>query len=107
MSRGKYSVLATKHWPNGYEYKYNCYGNLPEPWSLEMKEAGHVFDDKTMFDDYDEEGYDRYGYSAFDADGNFVGHGQGVDREGWTEMDYLTLQDIPEEHRESYYYYNS
>lgn len=107
MSRGKYSVLATKHWPKGYEYKYTCYGTLPEPWTQEMIEAGEVFNDKTMFGDYDEEGYDRYGYSAFDADGNFVGHGQGVDREGWTEMDYLTLQDIPEEHRESYYYYNS
>jgi len=103
MSRGKYSVLAYKHWPDGYEYKFNCYGKEPEPWTKEMKDAGLVFDSKTMFADYDEEGYDRYGYSAFDLDGNFVGHGMGVDRESWTEMDYLTHRDNSEDYRENYY----
>ena len=107
MSRGKYSVLAYKHWPDNYVYAYNCYGQLATPWTQEMHDAGQEYDSKTMFDDYDEEGYDKYGYSAFDRDGNFVGHGSGVDRAGWTEMDYLTLRDIPEDHRDSYYYYNS
>ena len=106
MSRGKYSPNL-KTWPNGYEYKFTCYGKECLPWTEEMIESGVPFDDMTMFGDYDEEGFDRYGYSAFDREGNFVGHGQGVDRDGYTEMDYLTLQDIPEEHRESYYYYNS
>lgn len=106
MSRGKYS-LACPSRPMYYEYKYNCYGELPEPWTEEDIKAGREYNDKTMFDSYDENGYDRYGYSAFDLEGNFVGHGQGVDPEGWTEMDYLTLQDIPEEHRDSYYFYNS
>jgi len=65
------------------------------------------YNSETMFGDYDENGYDRYGYSAFDDEGNFVGYGQGVDANGYTEMDYLTLQDIPEEHRDSYWFYNS
>lgn len=103
MSRGKYSVLACKQWPEGYEYKFNCYGRIPEPWGQEDYDAGRPYDDKTMFGDYDEEGYDRYGYSAFDANGVFVGHGQGVDRAGWTEMDYLTLRDIPEDERDTFW----
>jgi hypothetical protein len=107
MARGKYSVLALKHWPNDYEFRFNCYGQEPEPWTLELADACAAYNDKTMFGNYDEEGYDYYGYSAFDSNGNFVGHGQGVDRAGWTEMDYLTLQDIPEEHRDSFYYFNS
>jgi hypothetical protein len=102
MSRGKYSILAYKHWPDGYKYKYNCYGQEPATWNQEVYDSGIPYDEKTMFDGYDEEGYDRYGYSAFDADGNYVGIGDGVDRAGYTESDYLTLQDIPEQHRDSY-----
>lgn len=102
MSRGKYSVLAYKRWPAEYEYKYNCYGEEPEQWK-----PAPYYNSLTMFDNYDEDGYDKYGYSAFDLEGNFTGHGDGIDRAGYTEMDYLTLQDIPEEHRGSYYYYNS
>lgn len=106
MGRGKYSPVCPNR-PNGYEYKYNCFGQEPEEWTQEMYDAGETYNAKTMFGDYDEDGYDRYGYSAFDVDGNFVGHGEGVDMDGYTEMDYLTLQDIPEEHRDSYHYYNS
>jgi hypothetical protein len=45
---------------------------------------------KSKNSDYDNEGFDSYGYSAFDVDGNFVGHGKGIDRYGYTELDYLT-----------------
>lgn len=100
MSRGKYS-LEYKHWPEGYEHKYNSKGELPEEWKPSPDYCA-----ETMFDSCDEEGYDRYGYSSYDAEGNFVGVGDGIDRAGWTEMDYLTLKDIPEEHRKSYYYFN-
>lgn len=103
MSRGKYSVLAYKEWPKDYEFKYNCYGKEPEPWTAELKESGVIFDTKTMFGNYDEEGYDSYGYSAFDEDGEYVGIGDGIDRAGYTEMDYLTLQDLSEDEREEYY----
>lgn len=106
MSRGKYSPVR-KQWPDGYEYKYNCYGQEPAQWNKKMFDAGVPYDEKTMMDCYDEEGYDRYGYSAFDIDGNYIGFGDGIDRDGYTESDYLTLQDIPVEHRNSYYYYNS
>lgn len=108
MSRGKYSPNCPHAADSNYEYKYNCYGdlvpeldydNLPDDWA-----ENHM---KKYFDDYDSEGYDMYGYSCFDKDGNYVGAGAGIDRDGWTETDYLTLQDIPEEHRDSYHYYNS
>ena len=42
-----------------------------------------------MYGNYDPEGFDMYGYSAFDEDGNYVGSGSGVDRAGYTEDDYL------------------
>jgi hypothetical protein len=90
MSTGKYSPLR----PNthkGYEFfKFNCYGEVPEPWNQEVHDSGVEYNSVTMFDDYDDEGFDSYGYSAFDEDGNFVGHGSGIDRYGYTEMDYLT-----------------
>jgi len=41
--------------------------------------------------DYDSEGYDSYGYSGVDQDGNYVGCGNGIDRLGYTEMDYLSM----------------
>jgi hypothetical protein len=107
MSRGKYSPNLPTHKLSHSDFKYNCYGKEPEPWTQEIYDSGVQYDEKTMYDSYDAEGYDSYGYSAFDANGNFVGSGNGVDRNGFTEMDYLTLQDIPEEHRDSYYYYNS
>lgn len=102
MGRGKYS-LAYKHWPDDYEFKYNCYGQEPAPWNMDLKAAGVEYDPKTMFANYDEEGYDYYGYSAFDSDGKYVGIGQGVDRAGYTENDYMFLLDIPEEERDSFY----
>jgi len=102
MSRGKYS-LAYQHRPDGYEYRFNCYGQEPEPWTQELHDAGIVYDEKTMFGDYDEDGYDWYGYSGFDADGNYVGCGNGIDRAGWTEHDYLTLADLSPSERETYY----
>jgi hypothetical protein len=90
MSTGKYSPLC----PNTHEdytfFKFNCYGEVPESWNQEVHDSGVEYNSVTMFDDYDDEGFDSYGYSAFDADGNFVGHGSGIDRYGYTEMDYLT-----------------
>lgn len=100
MSRGKYS-LEYKHWPDDYEYNYNARGEVPEVWKPKPE-----YCQETMGGGYDEEGFDSYGYSAYSKDGVYVGAGDGIDRAGWTEMDYLTLKDIPEEHRESFYYYN-
>lgn len=82
MSRGKYSPA----WVDGKEYAYNCYGQLPAPYNGNCEE----WDEKTMWADYDDEGYDRYGYSAFDADGNFT-PGRGVDRLGYTEFEYMVM----------------
>ncbi len=102
MSRGKYS-LAYKDWPDDYEHKYNCLKQLPAPWSMELKGLGIEYDTQTMMPGYDEEGFDYYGYSAFDLDGNFVGHGDGVDRAGYTESQYLALEDLDSYSPEHYY----
>ena len=84
MSRGKYSptVIVDKR-----NYDYNCYGKIPAEFSI------YEYDEKTMFANYDKDGFDRYGYSAFDLDGNYVGIGAGVDRAGYTENDYLVMDD--------------
>lgn len=47
------------------------------------------YDEETMFGDYDAEGFDSYGYSAYDKDGMFVGTGNGVDRLGCYAEDYI------------------
>ncbi len=86
MSYGKYSPTLPKH---EREYIYNAKGEIPAPWSKDLQEQGIEYDEETMFGDYDSEGYDRYGYSAYTADGKFVGLGQGIDREGMTENDHL------------------
>lgn len=88
MGVGKYSPHCP-HANTGYEFKFNCYGKEPAPWSLELKAAGVEYDTKTMFGDYDSEGYDSYGYSCFDADGEYIGLGEGVDRAGKTELEYM------------------
>jgi hypothetical protein len=83
MSRGKYSPKC----PNtGIEvFTFNCYGQMPAPYDH------GTYDEKTMFDNYDSEGFDRYGYSCFNAEGQYVGIGQGVDRQGYTEMEYMVM----------------
>jgi hypothetical protein len=96
MSRGKYSPKCP-HANSNYDYKYNCFGKIPE----------HYNGDKTTFcakihmDGYDDEGFDRYGYSDFLADGTYVGLGCGVDRNGHTEDEYLSMNDD-----QFFYYYN-
>lgn len=46
-----------------------------------------------MFPHYDHEGFDSYGYSAFNSEGKYVGIGQGIDRNGFSENDYLAMSD--------------
>jgi hypothetical protein len=88
MSVGKYSPHCP-HANTDYEFRFNCYGKEPAPWTPELRAAGVEYDPRTMFADHDSEGYDSYGYSCFDADGEYVGHGQGVDRAGMTEAGYF------------------
>lgn len=88
MSIGKYSPAWVKK-----ECVFNCYGKVPEPWNAEVIAAGVEYDEKTMFGNYDDEGFDYYGYSSFDSDGNYVGVGNGIDRKGCTEMDYLSMDE--------------
>jgi hypothetical protein len=90
MSTGKYSPLCPHNDEEAWEvFKYNSYGEIPAEWNDEVSNSGVKFDEKTMFINYDDEGFDWYGYSAFDIDGNYVGLGKGIDRYGYTEMDYL------------------
>ena len=87
MSKGKYSptVYHKKH-PD-VEFEFNCFGNTPEEWDKEN------YDEQTMFPNYDYEGFDCYGYSAFSREGKYVGIGQGIDRNGLSENDYLDMSD--------------
>ena len=88
MSRGKYSPNL----PCGKEFIYNCYGKPVTEWDWQTSE-GDTYDELTMFANYDDEGYDSYGYSAFDEFGNYMGIGGGVDRNGYTEHEYLCMTD--------------
>jgi hypothetical protein len=86
MSTGKYSPLCPhaneKDWRS---FVYNCYGETPPAYD----HAAGEYNEKLHFDNYDDEGFDSYGYSSFDADGEYVGCGKGIDRYGYTENDYL------------------
>lgn len=74
---------------------FNCYGEVPVEWSKEN------YDEKTMFGNYDIDGFDRYGYSAFDIDGNYVGMWLGIDRYGRTEYEYLCMD--PDDYDDAQY----
>lgn len=89
MGQGKYSPnLPT----SGEDFSYfnrNCYGQLPP----EYDHSAGEYDEKLHYDDYDPEGYDHYGYSAFDESDNYVGPGNGVDRNGVTEFRYMMMSE--------------
>ncbi len=97
MSKGKYSpslthkMIAERDFFNGF--CYNADKQIPPEWTLEMKERGEEYDTRLYFGNYDAEGFDSYGYSAFDSDGNYIGIGEGIDRWGYTEWDYLAMSD--------------
>lgn len=97
MGVGKYSPNCP-HANTDYNFKYNCYGKEPIEWNNSVKDSGISFDEKTMFYQYDDEGFDSYGYSAFDINGNYVGVNCGVDRNGMTENDYR------DQHVQDWYY---
>ncbi len=85
MSRGKYSPVCPH--AKSESFRFNAKGEVPPEF-----ETGS-YNEEIHFGNYDSEGFDSYGYSAYDANKRFVGSGQGVDRLGNTEMDYLTMTD--------------
>lgn len=95
MSKGKYSPSLTRaHCARPYSaYCYNADKQIPPEWTIAMRDAGVHFDTRLYMGSYDDEGYDSYGYSAFDSDGNYVGEQNGIDRWGYTEMEYLCMSD--------------
>lgn len=95
MSRGKYSPWCYGN-KSPSEHIYNAYGEVPVEWNKDS------YDHTTMYDGYDSEGFDCYGYSGFDIDGNAVDVGQGIDRYGYTENDYLSMSDDKFESIQSY-----
>jgi hypothetical protein len=88
MSRGKYSPALTREMIANREFGFNCYGETPAEWA-----GGEAHDTKTMHDCYDSDGFDYYGYSAFDIAGNYITTGEGIDRAGYTEFEYLCMDD--------------
>jgi len=95
MSKGKYSPSLTSADANRpyTAYCYNADRQIPPEWNLEIKERGNIYDERTHSGNYDENGYDSYGYSAFLKNGTFIGLGRGIDRWGYTEDDYLCMSD--------------
>lgn len=95
MSKGKYSPSLTRaHCARDFDaFCYNADKQLPPEWTPEMRDRGEEYNTRLHFGDYDAEGFDRYGYSAFDGDGNYVGIGEGIDRWGYTESDYMSMSD--------------
>ena len=87
MSKGKYSPSLYKTRLTK-DFNYNAHGKIPPS----SQEEGHFKADIHM-DGHDSDGYDRYGYSSLDEYGNFIGFGEGKDRLGYTEMDYLSMSD--------------
>jgi hypothetical protein len=86
MSRGKYSPTVYYRKSPEEGYIYNAKGEIPpSTW------ADGEYSTEIHFVDYDSEGFDRYGYSAYDSEGNYVDIGRGVDRNGCTENDYLCM----------------
>jgi len=49
--------------------------------------------EESTFKNYDAEGFDSYGYSAYDKEGNYMGIGAGIDRNGFTEDDYMYMDE--------------
>lgn len=87
MSKGKYSPTVCYKKQSEVLFDCNCFGKPPEQWDKEN------YNEQTMFGYYDSEGFDSYGYSAFDREGKYVGIGQGIDRNGFSENDYLAMSD--------------
>ena len=87
MSQGKYSPNL----PKKDRYDFNCYGKIPSPWNKDTPKDV-VYDSKIHFGGYDDEGYDEYGYSCFDENSEYVGLGSGIDRNGFTELQYLIMR---------------
>jgi hypothetical protein len=87
MSRGKYSPWCHNTLKKDTEYIYNCYGEVPVEWDIDK------YDGKLMLANYDSEGFDSYGYSAFELDGTYAGIDSGIDRYGYTEDQYISMTD--------------
>mgnify|MGYP000101808526 CR=1 FL=1 len=90
MSRGKYSPFLPKHTGEDNEiYKFNAFKEIPAIGPFKEGE----YNEAVHFANYDSNGYDYYGYSALNRDGEYVGIGMGVDSAGYTESDYLNMSD--------------
>lgn len=93
MGQGKYSPnYPAPLSPSEDHFGFNCYGQKPDPWNEEVSRTTQ-HDEKVHFGNYDAQGFDSYGYSAFDLGGNYVGIGNGVDRNGLTEHDYMSMSE--------------
>lgn len=84
MSQGKYSPWCYRN-RQVVEYDKNAYGE--DTIDVDVFDYNELL----MFANYDSQGFDTYGYSAFDIDGNYVGIGSGIDRYGRTEYEYLCM----------------
>ncbi len=89
MGVGKYSPSCPNANKGFAFFDRNAKGDIPP-----ARAADEPYDPELHFADYDPEGFDSYGYSAYDADGDFRGHGAGIDRLGHTEDEYAADHDL-------------
>jgi hypothetical protein len=92
MTRGEYSPsLWSQQRPPDYDrskdYIYNCYGEIPP----ERPSDSSLYDEKLHMSGYDYAGFGEYGYSGFNSEKNYIGFSNGVDRWGYTELDYMSM----------------
>lgn len=88
--RGKYSPAMTREMlKRGPEaYVYNANGEVAPEYDRSQQ-----YDERVHNGSYDINGFDSYGYSAFNEHGEYVGEGNGIDMVGYTEMDYMNMTD--------------
>jgi hypothetical protein len=91
MSKGKYSPFLTREMidkSDPDQFVYNALGAVAPDYTV-----GDPYDVKVHFGNYDAEGFDTYGYSAWYEDGTYAGLGEGIDRGGYTEDQYMAMTD--------------
>lgn len=88
MAKGKYSPTVYRVKSAG-TFVFNAKGKRPPKFVAGKTE----WNEELHFANYDSEGFDSYGYSAYDSDGKYVGIGNGIDRAGYTENEYLAMSD--------------
>ena len=89
MSKGKYSPCVKSGENTLEDFRFNAKGEVPVEYVPGTMDWNH----EIMSDGYDKDGFDSYGYSAYNKDGCCSGMMSGIDKAGYTEEDYQSMTD--------------